>query len=91
MSLTLEGPIADVVQAIFKAQLGTQLLTLKALVDRGIVSGDALLEAMAQMADDMGDSSGQIINFMAQNIEAHINHMNPAPFELTVIDGGKTD
>ena len=56
VSLNLTGTTHELLQAIFTAQMATQLLTLKALVDHGIVSGDALLEAMAKTADEMSES-----------------------------------
>jgi hypothetical protein len=89
VSLNLTGTTHEILQAIFTAQMATQLLTLKALVDHGVVNGDALLDAMAKTADEMGETPASIIDFMGKNIEAHINNRNPPPFALTVIDGGK--
>lgn len=89
MTIQLEGRAQDVIQAMLEAQIATQLLTMKALVDHGVVDGGALLSALGKISGAMPNAPASIIDFMGKNIEAHINNQNPPPFALTVIDGGK--
>ncbi|CAN5370966.1 hypothetical protein BH09PSE1_BH09PSE1_17670 [soil metagenome] len=87
MNIHLQGSAEKIIDDVLHAQIAVQLLTLKALVDHGVIGGDALLEAMGQISA-IGGGSGQIVEFMRENVLAHIERTDPPPLMLTVIEGG---
>ncbi len=88
-AMTIAGTPDELLQGMLQAQMATQLLTIKAMIDYAGVDGGAVVEAMDQIASH-GGVCGEIVRFMADNIDASLSgRAPPAAVTFTVIDGGK--